>query len=193
MNGPRKATKLDLFNLQPPKYGIKWKRILFALEVTVSALIIAILCSISSQGSGNNTAQAEAIESNASEQIANAEITDVPDQISEDGACAHSWAPIMRTIDHPQIEHEILHDAEYGTVIVLHTICNECNKVIDGKAQSHIDETGHSGFTTSVPIEEETLLTKPWREIVIDKEAWTETVVDYYNCSVCNAKSDASA
>lgn len=193
MNGPRKATKLDLFDLQPPKYGIRWKRILFALEITVSALIIAILCSISSQGSGSNPAQAEAVESNASEQITNAEITDVPDQIAEDGACAHSWIPVMRTVDHPQIDHEVLHEAEYETVTVFHTVCNECNKVIDGKAQTHIDKTGHSGFTTSVPINEEALLTEPWREIVIDKEAWTETVVDHYSCSICDAKSDVSA
>lgn len=193
MNIPRKAAKLNLFNLQPPKYGAKWKKALFVLEITLSALIIAIICTVSSQGAGTNPAQAQAIETDTTDQINNAEIVEIPDQIAEKQKCDHLWIPITYTLDHPQVSHEVRHEATYENTTVLHTICNECNKVIDGAAQLHIDNTGHSGFTVSVPVSEKALTKEAWIETVIDEQAWTETIINGYRCSRCNTESDLSA
>lgn len=79
-----------------------------------------------------------------------------------------TWSKRYVMVHHDAVTHEVSHPAEYETVTEYHTVCNDCGAQIDGKAQEHIDSTGHSGYTRNVPVN----VTK------VAKEAWTETVTD---------------
>lgn len=65
------------------------------------------------------------------------------------------------------------------------TICNTCGAVIDGKAQAHIEQTGHAGYTKSVPHKESVLVKKAYDEIVVDQAAYDDTVLTGYKCALC--------
>ena len=43
-----------------------------------------------------------------------------------------------------------------------HTVCNDCQQTIDGIADAHIKDTGHSGYSTNVPITGEVLVSDAW-------------------------------
>ncbi len=185
-----------------------WQKAIFITELVLGALMIAILCSIALQSCETQSDQAQATEGEpVNAQVSSAEIADVPDQVENTDTdkkasdtdnqgtetCEHLWTAITHTVDHPQLIHEITHNPEYETQSLLHTVCNECKEIIDGKAQEHLEQTGHTGFTTSVPIDEETLVSEAWTETIVDEEAWTETVVDGYVCSLCKTKIEAQA
>lgn len=179
-----------LASFLPLRQASTLQKVLIALELIVGALVLAVLLSVTPQSGEGASGQAQAI---ATESNEGEEMLDVPDQVSLSEECAHIWTPISHTIDHPQIDHRIRHKAVYEDQTVLHSVCNECHEVIDGHAQAHIEETGHCGFTTSVPVSEKTLVEKAWSETVVDEEAWTETVTDGYRCSICNTSIDVAA
>lgn len=186
------APKHDSTLFPPIKSPIKLKRALLALEVVLATLIIIAICSMPPQNSETFAAQAQALESDT-ESVGTSEIVEIPDQVSLDSECSHLWVPVTTPIKHPQKVRSVNHDAVYGSETVLHTVCNECHEVIDGKASSHIEESGHSGYTTSVPIEEKSLVRDAWTETVIDEEAWTENLVTGYTCSKCHAATEIKA
>ena len=66
-----------------------------------------------------------------------------------------------------------------------HTVCNECQQVIDGTADQHIRETGHSGYSTNVPITDEVLVSEGYTHEVTDTPAYDETVADEMVCTLC--------
>ena len=187
MREPREAPDIKSFSFNHPKHALKSKKLLVALEIIAGIIAIALICSLSPQDIVANSAVAQASDANPSTaKVSEIELIDVPDQVAVKEACSHSWVPITTTIKHPRISHEVIHDAEYETKTELHTICNECSQIIDGVAQDHIDETDHSGFTTSIPIHEKILLKDAWVENVVDEEAWVETLTEGYVCSSCN-------
>lgn len=110
------------------------------------------------------------------------------DDASAEQACAHEWRDDYR-IEHVDAQtHEVVHPATYMTVEIMHTVCNVCGAPIDGKTAEHAAETGHEGYTTSVPV----------AETVLDAAEWTETVVDvpaedvlFYNGRVCKVCGEA--
>lgn len=73
----------------------------------------------------------------------------------------------------------------YGTETTYHTVCNTCNALIDGNAAQHIEETGHSGYSTDVPIVNEVVVQSGYYEQVLVKEAWDETVQTGSVCASC--------
>lgn len=104
-------------------------------------------------------------------QSANQQASETASEIIEQTADAldePTWSKRYVMVHHDAVTHEVSHPAEYETVTEYHTVCNDCGAQIDGKAQEHIDSTGHSGYTRNVPVN----VTK------VAKEAWTETVTD---------------
>ena len=64
-------------------------------------------------------------------------------------------------------------------------------KVIDGKADEHIKQTGHSGYSTNVPITDEVMVSEGYDKQVTDTPAYDETVIDKLVCTTCGATKDA--
>ena len=164
------------------------------MELLLGALMIAVICSISPQAAETGSAEAQVQNAESpSAASTSAELVDVPDQVVLKRECEHIWTPVIKTIEHPERSHQVSHDAVYETREALHTVCNECGKTIDGRAQNHLEKTGHAGFTTSVPLSERTLLKEAWVETVVDEAAWTEEVTEGYTCAICDAVTAISA
>lgn len=79
----------------------------------------------------------------------------------------------------------------YQNLTTYHTVCNECKQVIDGKADDHIKQTGHSGYSTNVPITDEVMVSEGYDKQVTDTPAYDETVIDKLVCTTCGATKDA--
>ena len=77
------------------------------------------------------------------------------------------------------MEHK---DATYKQETVNETVCNDCKAVITGKAQEHIEKTGHSGFTRNVPVIEDVIDVPAHDEEVVDWEAHDEKRLTGYSC-----------
>lgn len=97
----------------------------------------------------------------------------------------HAWVDDYETIHHEAITHEETIAPVYEAVIEYHTVCNECGEQIDGQAREHIDETGHGGYSTSVPVAVPRLVTEGRIDIIEDEAAYDESVVSGRHCSVC--------
>lgn len=100
-------------------------------------------------------------------------------------AHTHDWTIVMKTINHDEVNHDVVHPAVYEDVITYHSVCNECGEIIDGKAAQHIAETGHSGYSRNVPRTDKVLVSERWVETVVDAEAWVENVADHMVCTTC--------
>lgn len=82
--------------------------------------------------------------------------------------------------------HEVEVPAVTEKVVAEHTVCNECGEAIDGKAAAHIEKTGHSGYTTGVPIEEERVVTEATTMTVADEPGEITLV-----CAECGERAVA--
>lgn len=76
----------------------------------------------------------------------------------EAAACDHLWVPQYGSVHHDAVYEQVWHEPVYGTETTYHTVCNTCNALIDGNAAQHIEETGHSGYSTDVPIVNEVVV-----------------------------------
>lgn len=97
-------------------------------------------------------------------------------------AAEHVWQPVYGTVHvdkQSRIEHK---NATYKQEIVNETVCNDCKAVITGKAQEHIEKTGHSGFTRNVPVIEDVIDVPAHDEEVVDWEAHDEKRLTGYSC-----------
>ena len=65
------------------------------------------------------------------------------------------------------------------------------SKESDGKADEHIKQTGHSGYSTNVPITDEVMVSEGYDKQVTDTPAYDETVIDKLVCTTCGATKDA--
>lgn len=100
-------------------------------------------------------------------------------------ACAHLWVPQYGSVHHDAVYEQVWHEPVYGTETTYHTVCNTCSALIDGTAAQHIEETGHSGYSTDVPIVNEVVAQSGYYEPVLVKEAWDETVQTGSVCASC--------
>ncbi len=80
------------------------------------------------------------------------------------GDHAHQWVEGVETVHHDAETEQVEVPATYKSVIEDETVCNTCQAVVTGKASEHQAQTGHSSFTTNVPVEKQ----------VVDQEAHTE-------------------
>lgn len=97
----------------------------------------------------------------------------------------HTWQPVYEKQHFDEVNHEVVHEAMYETLMVPHTVCNVCHEIIDGKTSEHKSETDHIGFTTSVPTPEQKLVSEEWTETVVDEPARDEMVEISKVCLVC--------
>ena len=100
----------------------------------------------------------------------------------------HDWAIVYETVSHDAKTHEEVIQPVYEHVTAHHSVCNECNDIIDGHAQEHIDATGHSGFSTNVPVEETRLVSEGRVETIIDEPAFEELVATGCECTICGER-----
>lgn len=114
----------------------------------------------------------------------------IQDQLAEH---VHTWVPYTTTIHHNAVTTEVQHQPIYDSRTTYHTVCNECEAIIDGNAQAHIADTGHVGYSTNVPISTEVLRQAGYTEIVVLEDAWDETVTDGAICSSCGEKAPSAA
>ena len=112
----------------------------------------------------------------------------------------HNWVAQTKTVHHDAQYKTVHHDAVthtehvapvYQNQTTYHTVCNECKQVIDGKADEHIKQTGHSGYSTNVPITDEVMVSEGYDKQVTDTPAYDETVIDKLVCTTCGATKDA--
>ena len=103
-------------------------------------------------------------------------------------ACDHLWVPQYGSVHHEAVYEDVWRDPVYEKQTTYHTVCNTCQAVIDGKASEHVAETGHSGFSTDVPIENEVVAQEGHYEQVLKKDAWDETVQTGFVCASCGAE-----
>lgn len=97
----------------------------------------------------------------------------------------HDWAVTYKTVHHDAVTHTETVEPVYGEETTYHTVCNECQQVIDGVADQHIRETGHSGYSTNVPITNEVLVSEGYTYEVTDTPAYDEAVPDELVCTLC--------
>lgn len=99
----------------------------------------------------------------------------------------HVWQPEYSVVHVEKQTHMEHRDATYKQATVNETVCNDCKAVITGKAQEHIEKTGHSGFTRNVPVIEDVVDVPAHDEEVVDWEAHDETRLTGYSCE-CGKK-----
>lgn len=97
-------------------------------------------------------------------------------------AAEHVWQPVYGTVHVEKQTHMEHRDATYKQETVNETVCNDCKAVITGKAQEHIEKTGHSGFTRNVPVIEDVIDVPVHDEEVVDWEAHDEKRLTGYSC-----------
>lgn len=100
----------------------------------------------------------------------------------------HTWVPSTSTVHHNAETTEVQHQPIYDVQTTYHTVCNECEATIDGHAREHISDTGHTGYSTNVPISVEVLRQAGYSETVVVESAWDETVTDGVVCTACGEK-----
>lgn len=112
---------------------------------------------------------------------------------TDDGEKAHThdWSITYKTVHHDAVTHTEHVAPVYQNQTTCHTVCNECKQVIDGKADEHIKETGHSGYSTNVPITDEVMVSEGYDKVITDTPAYDETVIDKLVCTTCGATKDA--
>lgn len=101
------------------------------------------------------------------------------------------WSITYKTVHHDAVTHTEHVAPVYQNLTTYHTVCNECKQVIDGKADDHIKQTGHSGYSTNVPITDEVMVSEGYDKQVTDTPAYDETVIDKLVCTTCGATKDA--
>lgn len=97
-------------------------------------------------------------------------------------AAEHVWQPVYGTVHVEKQTHMEHKDATYKQETVNETVCNDCKAEITGKAQEHIEKTGHSGFTRNVPVIEDVIDMPAHDEEVVDWEAHDEKRLTGYSC-----------
>lgn len=99
----------------------------------------------------------------------------------------HVWQPEYSVVHVEKQTHMEHRDATYKQATVNETVCNDCKAVITGKAQEHIEKTGHSGFTRNVPVVEDVVDVPAHDEEAVDWEAHDERRLTGYSCE-CGKK-----
>lgn len=106
-------------------------------------------------------------------------------------AHVHTWVPNYVNVHHDAEYENVWHAPIYSQETTYHSVCNDCKKIIDGIAADHIADTGHSGYSTNVPIVNEVLVQAGYTEPVLVQEAWDEVKIDGATCTSCGEQATA--
>lgn len=132
---------------------------------------------------------AQKVETITQEQITQDETTaKIEEKVAEH---VHTWVPNYENVHHEAQVQNVWHEPVYSQETTYHSVCNDCKKVIDGIAADHIADTGHSGYSTNVPIVNEVLVQAGYSEPVVVQEAWDEVVVSGATCTSCGEQASA--
>lgn len=94
----------------------------------------------------------------------------------------HTWEPVYGIVHLEKKTHTEHVDATYKEVTEYETLCNVCKLPVTGKAQEHSEKTGHTGFTTNVPVVKE-VVDAPAKDVeVTDQEAKDAYALTGYRC-----------
>lgn len=118
-------------------------------------------------------------------------VDDAGGKTSAQPAHTHDWTVTYKTVHHDAETHTEHVNATYRARTSYHTVCNDCEQVIDGIADQHIKDSGHSGYSTNVPITDTVMESAAYDKVVTDKDAWDETVPDKMVCATCGETKDA--
>ena len=132
-------------------------------------------------GAGSKTESVQANDSKESGSDASAK----DGSKSKEKSHTHDWSITYKTVHHDAVTHTEHVAPVYQNLTTYHTVCNECKQVIDGKADDHIKQTGHSGYSTNVPITDEVMVSEGYDKQVTDTPAYDETVIDKLVCTTC--------
>ena len=151
------------------------------LMTVVAAATVVAACSIGAvvgqtiaeQGAAQQTKPAESQQASQSTASAAADAHQ---------AAEHVWQAVYGTVHVEKQTHMEHKDTTYKQETVNETVCNDCKAVITGKAQEHIEKTGHSGFTRNVPVIEDVIDVPAHDEEVVDWEAHDEKRLTGYSC-----------
>lgn len=86
--------------------------------------------------------------------------TSQQEQVDGEKPCEHDWTVTYKTVHHDAVTHTENVPPVYEAKTSYHTVCNDCQQTIDGIADAHIKDTGHSGYSTNVPITGEVLVSE---------------------------------
>lgn len=115
------------------------------------------------------------------------------EQVDGEKPCEHDWAITYKTVHHDAVTHTENVAPVYESKTEYHTVCNDCQQTIDGIADKHIKDTGHSGYSTNVPITGEVLVSEGYSHEVTDTPAYDESVPDKLVCTLCGEEKPATA
>lgn len=141
----------------------------------VAAAALVAACAVGAIVGQGAAQQAKPAESQQASQTA-------PSEANAHQQAEHLWQPeyVVKHVEkQTHMEHK---DATYKQETVNETVCNDCKAVITGKAQEHVEKTGHSGFTRNVPVVEDVIDVPAHDEEVVDWEAHDERHLTGYSC-----------
>ncbi len=119
--------------------------------------------------------------------------TSQQEQVDGEKPCEHDWTVTYKTVHHDAVTHTENVPPVYEAKTSYHTVCNDCQQTIDGIADAHIKDTGHSGYSTNVPITGEVLVSEGFTREVTDSTAYDESVPDKLVCTLCGEEKPATA
>lgn len=159
------------------------RRLSFALKV---AALVAVVLAVYFLGMMSGIYRgADSQSSSTSLPAAQEQAKEDSDEGTASAACDHLWVPEYGSVHHDAVYEQVWHEPVYETETTYHTVCNDCQAVIDGTAAQHIADTGHSGYSTNVPIANEVIVQEGYYEDVLTEEAYDETVQTGYVCASC--------
>lgn len=162
------------------------RRVLVVLAIAVLACLTA--GGIYLYGGGGNAHTTEqGAQTAATQQKEPIEKTD-----DSEKPCEHDWTVTYKTVHHDAVTHTENVAPVYDQKTSYHTVCNDCQQIIDGIADQHIKDTGHSGYSTNVPITGEVLVSEGYSHEVTDTPAYDETVPDELVCTICGETRPAT-
>lgn len=161
----------------------------------IIAALLACLCIgyiFGSHETSNYIAEQTAVEESATTDEESTNNEDNEDTITDEASHEHNWGPNYELQHVDAVTHTVDHPAQYEAQTTYHTVCNTCMQVIDNEATAHIAQTGHSGYSTNVPITSDVMVQEAWTETVVDEEAYDQLVVNGEICSICGETRNVS-
>ena len=152
------------------------KNLIILLSILMAILLVAILAFCSYGCAADQTVSGD--------QEGDTEISSSEEIKSHE----HIWDSDYELVHHEAVYEQQWHEPQYKKETTYHTVCNTCQKVIDNHAAEHISETGHAGYTTNVPIENEVVVAEGYYESVLVEEAYDELVELPETCIVCGSE-----
>ena len=174
-----------------PRKGFYLKIAALAVAVCLLGAAGGVAGSYIFAGSGPAVPDSSALGSAARAQAASDESDgDEPSADADEQAHDHSWSAVYQLREVPAVTHVEHHDAQYGSNTAYETVCNECSAIVTGATREHTQQTGHSSFTSDVPIVNDAVVAEAYDETVVDVPATVELVHTADRCTTCGEERD---